>query len=473
VFARDEEIEMRIVVADLASADGFVSKDTVAGGYGSRLRPFSRVTRVISEVKRHLHTLPSVQLGYIAALCAAAGHDVVYTEGEDADGEVAIVLTSLVDYRRECAWADAQRARGLRVGFVGLTASRLPELFDASGDFVILGEPETAIMRLAAGETLTGRVESTPLDDLTTLPFPRWDLVGRDRSGGWHLPFTGRPAGGSFPLLASRGCPEFCTYCPHRILAPYRARDVDNIADELQYLCALKRRPYVVFRDPLFSEDRDRCLELCEEIHARGLILRFECETRLDRLDPELLRTLRRAGLAAISFGVETSSDDTLKRSGRRPIPPTHQRRIMAECRRLGIVTAAFYVLGFLQDDWASVAATIEYAINLGSTAAQFKLLTPYPGTPMWRQLSARIYETDWQRFDGFTPTFTHPSLSADELRFLLGAAYTRFYVRPSYLANFLRLRGRGLRAAQRFDPGVLARHERHERATMAKAVTC
>ena len=45
---------MRIVLADLASADGFVSKDTVVGGYGSRLRPFSRVTRIVCALKRHL-----------------------------------------------------------------------------------------------------------------------------------------------------------------------------------------------------------------------------------------------------------------------------------------------------------------------------------------------------------------------------------------------------------------------------------
>jgi hypothetical protein len=151
VFSRDEEIEMQIVLADLASAEGFVSKDTVAGGYGSRLRPFSRVTRVMSAVKRQLHALPSVQLGYIAALFAAAGHQVAYTEGEEADGDVAIVLTSLVDYRRECGWAAAQRARGLRDGFVGQAASKLPELFDASGDFVDVGEPDAAILRLAAG----------------------------------------------------------------------------------------------------------------------------------------------------------------------------------------------------------------------------------------------------------------------------------------------------------------------------------
>ena len=70
--------------------------------------------------------------------------------------------------------------------------------------------------------------------------------------------------------------------------------------------------------------------------------------------------------------------------------------------------------------------------IALGSTVAQFKLLTPYPGTPMWRQLEAFVYETDWQRFNGHLPTFTHPNLTASELQFLLGAACTRFYVRLS-----------------------------------------
>src|SRR5437762_4739898 len=104
---------MRIVLADLASADGFVSKDTVAGGYGSRLRPFSRVTGIICALKRHLHELPSVQLGYVAAICAAAGHDVAFTSGEDVDADVAIVLTSLVDHQREAAWGQRQRERGV------------------------------------------------------------------------------------------------------------------------------------------------------------------------------------------------------------------------------------------------------------------------------------------------------------------------------------------------------------------------
>ena len=464
---------MRIVLADLASTDGFISKDTVVGGYGSRLRPFSRVTSIICSVKRRLHELPSVQLGYIAAICAAAGHDVTFTNGPVVDGDVALLLTSLVDHRREAAWADAQRRKGCRVGFVGITASKLPELFESHGDFAVIGEPESAAMRLAAGEVLSGRVISEPVEALDRLPFPRWDLIGDLTPRGWPLPFAGRPAGGAIPVLASRGCPEFCTYCPHRILASYRSRTPASILDELRYVTSLRPRPYVVFRDPLFTENRDRCLELCEGILARGLDLRFECETRLDRIDPDLLRRMHAAGLRAMSFGVETVSRETLKRSGRRAIPAAHQQTVMSACRELGIVTAAFYVFGFLQDDWSSIAATIDYSIALGSTVAQFKLLTPYPGTPMWRQLDALIYETDWERFDGYTPTFTHPNLTASELQFLLGAAYTRFYVRPSYLASYLRVAGCGGDFVRRLDGQVSARHARGERAMMSRAVTC
>ena len=71
-----------------------------------------------------------------------------------------------------------------------------------------------------------------------------------------------------------------------------------------------------------------------------------------------------------------------------------------------------FYVLGFNTDTWDSIAATIEYAISLGSTLAQFKLLTPYPGTPLCKQMERQVFEKDWERFDGFTPTFHHPNLS-------------------------------------------------------------
>src|SRR2546425_1784355 len=201
----------------------------------------------------------------------------------------------------------------------------------------------------------SGTVVSEQINDLDSLPFPRWDLVTEDRGKRFGIKWSSRPVGGGFPLLASRGCPEHCTYCPHRILAGYRARSIANIADELERLCDQVRRPYVIFRDPLFSEQRDRCLELCDEIQARNLTIRFEAETRLDRLDVELLDKLYAAGFRAMSFGVESLDAKTLKKSGRRPIPQDHQRKIMEHCRKKGILAAGLYRPGFLQGGWEPI----------------------------------------------------------------------------------------------------------------------
>jgi radical SAM superfamily enzyme YgiQ (UPF0313 family) len=463
---------MRVVLVDVKGSGGFVHKDTVVGGYGARLRPLSRVTALAAALRQRLNDVPSITMGYLAAILARAGHEVAFTRDRVLEGDVALVLSSLVDHRREAAWADQARAQGTRVGFVGLAASKLPDLFVDHSDFLVSGEPEEAVMRLAAGEEMRGLVPSRTLPDLDALPFPRWDLLGalRPRSawGAWT-----RPLGG-LPVLASRSCPEFCTYCPHRILAPYRARSVGSIVDELAALCALRPEPFVIFRDPLFSHDRDRCLQLMRAITSRGLRLRFECETRLDRLDDEVLRALARAGCANLTFGVESLSPEALRRVGRRPIPPDHQQHVIRTCDRLGIRTVAFYVLGLPTDTWESVAATIDFSIRLGSTLAQYKLLTVYPGTPLWKQLGASVYEQDWERFDGFTPTFAHPTLAARELTFLLSAAWSRFYLRPSFFATLWRLdpsAAHGL--AARLDRAVSSLHARQEAALMSRPVAC
>ncbi|MFN7984255.1 MAG: radical SAM protein [Vicinamibacterales bacterium] len=464
---------MKIVLTDIKGGDGFTSKDTVAGGYGSKLRPFSRVTGVVATLKRRFHDLPSVHLAYAAALAKKAGHNVVASTGELVDGDVALVLSSLVDFRRETAWARAMRARGVRVGFLGLTSQKLPQLFEADADFIIDGEPEAALYRLMAGEKLTGMVSSPQIDDLDSLPFPEWEALAGARRR-FRVPFSGRPAGGSLPVLASRSCPEFCTYCPHRIQSKYRTRSVSNILDELSFLQDLRGPLHIVFRDPLFSQERDRVLELCDGIRSRALSHTFECETRLDRLDDQLLTTMHAAGLRAMSFGVESVAPTTLKKVGRRPIPELHQRAVLAKCRELGIVTAAFYVLGFGEDTWESISATIDYSVDLGSTVAQFKILTPYPGTPLYKRMEPTVTEQDWEQFDGFTPTFTHPTLSAQELKFLLGSAYTRFYMRPSFLANYLRISSPALRAViNTLDARVQRRHARKEALLLPRSAAC
>jgi hypothetical protein len=301
---------MRVILADVKSSRGFVSKDTVVGGYGSRLNPFSRVTAIMAWLKQQFHDVPSVHMAYMAAILARAGHEVKWTRGDQMDGDVALVLSSLVDHRNETAWADSMRARGVKVGFVGITASKMPHLFQDHCDFILNGEPEAAVMRLAQGDIPHVIVVSEQINDLDSLPFPRWDLV-TDQRRKMGIQWSARPVGGGFPLLASRGCPEFCTYCPHRILAGYRARSIANILDEMERLCDQYRHPYVIFRDPLFTEQRERLLQLCDGIQARGLELTFEAETRLDRLDVDLLDRHQARDLLLLAACYDQSTAET------------------------------------------------------------------------------------------------------------------------------------------------------------------
>ena len=426
----------RIVLADLKGRSGYVNKDTVAGGYGSRFRGDSFTTRFEKNVRRVLQNLPSIHIGYLASIFASAGHEVIVTRGNEATtGDLTLVLTSLVDFRHEREWADARRKRGMKVGFVGTAATHLPQLFERFGDFIISGEPEAAVRRIAFGEDPQGAVTSEAIDDLDSLPFPRWDLVKPRR-----FAYTNRKAFGltrALPMLTSRSCPEKCTYCPHRITAQFRARSDENVLAELAELSRQNQRLHVVIRDPLYTLDRDRCFRIAEGIRARGLKLTYECETRMDDLDEELIKAMHASGLRAINFGVESPDPTVLRKVARRYIPHEHMRRMIKVCWQLGVTTTAFYVIGFLQDTEESIEDLIRFAVDLDSTYANFKILTPYPGTPQFRQLKSLINDDDWQHFDGYTLNFRHPTLTPRRARLMLGMCYSRFFLRPSNILNF------------------------------------
>src|SRR5438132_2930312 len=228
---------MRVVIADIKGRGGFVNKDTVVGGYGSRFRGFSWTTGWIERARKLFQNVPSIHAGYLAAIFERAGHEVHVTNEEFVDGDIALVLSSLVDYRHEIEWAqEAKRRYGMRVGFFGAPATHMPELLEGHADFLIKGEPEQAATRIAAGEVPSGVMASPAIDDLDTLPFPAWHFfnqanarhaVGRSIRASSHV----------FPVLSSRSCPEFCTYCPHRITAPYRARSAENVIEEIEEIC--------------------------------------------------------------------------------------------------------------------------------------------------------------------------------------------------------------------------------------------
>ena len=413
-----------------------MNKDTVAGGYGSRFQGHSFTTRFEKNVRRVMQNLPSIHIGYLTSIFADAGHEVVVTRSDELiDGDLAIVLTSLVDYRHEREWAEAVRKRGTKVGFVGTPATHLPQLFELFGDFIVTGEPEAAAMKIAAGEDPKGLMMSPAVDDLDSLPFPRWDIVKPRAFGYANRKMVGLTR--AIPMLTSRSCPEKCTYCPHRITASFRARSDENVLAEMTELCKLYKRLHIVIRDPLYTLDRERCIRIAEGIRALGLKLTYECETRMDDLDEELIREMQASGLRAINFGVESPDPLVLRKVARRFIPYEHMRQMIKLCWRLGVTTTAFYVIGFLQDTEESIEELIRFAVDLDSTFANFKILTPYPGTPQFKQLGSLVNDDDWEHFDGYTLNFRHPSLTPRRARLMLGMCYSRFFLRPSNILTF------------------------------------
>src|SRR5262245_49042444 len=167
---------MRVVIADLAGTRGFVNKDTIVGGFGARFQGFTWTTRLIERMRKVYQNVPSVHAAYLAAIFNKQGHDVIFSQQATPDADVALLLTSIVEYRNEMEWADSARRRGIKVGLFGAMATHATDLVADHADFVIKGEPEEAAIRIANGEMFSGVIPSRALSDLDMIPFPAWHL---------------------------------------------------------------------------------------------------------------------------------------------------------------------------------------------------------------------------------------------------------------------------------------------------------
>jgi len=162
---------------------------------------------------------------------------------------------------------------------------------------------------------------------------------------------------------------------------------------------------------------------------------------RLDEVSVEQLNFMKKLGLKRITFGIENVDIDLLSSYGRRNISEEVQKKIISHCQKSGIQTQAFYMFGFPGDTVKNAVETIKYSLELDTTMASYKVLTPFPGTPFYDEIKDQIIEHDWEKFDGMTLTFKHPEFSPEQMEKLMKVAYSRFYMRPS---QFLRYYGKG-----------------------------
>lgn len=151
------------------------------------------------------------------------------------------------------------------------------------------------------------RNEDRPfMEDLDSLPFPAHDLLPLE-----SLKRMGKIL---FPLITSRGCVYWCDFCStvRMFGRGYRFRSPKNVVDEMQLVHDKYGVDQVTFYDDAFSVNRDRVLKICEELHARNLDMTWDCGTRVDMVDREMLKTMHEAGCIAVWMGVESGSEAIL-----------------------------------------------------------------------------------------------------------------------------------------------------------------
>lgn len=286
-----------------------------------------------------------------------------------------------------------------------------------------------------------GKIIQTPdrpyIENLDALPFPAHHLLPLE-----SLKRMGKIL---FPLISSRGCVYWCDFCStvRMFGRGYRMRSPKNVVDEMQLVHDKYGVDQVTFYDDAFTVDRDRVMKICEELHARKLNLKWDCGTRVDMVDRELLKTMHDAGCFAVWLGVESGSEAILGAMNKR-IKLNQTRLAYKTAHDVGLMTIANTVLGFPGETEQTAWETIRFLKELNPDDVGFYVATPYPGTPMYDQVikNGWLRVTDFDKYDTAGPTFETPWLKMEKLAEIRYKAYQQFYLRPAYIFKMMRRGG-------------------------------
>ena len=297
------------------------------------------------------------------------------------------------------------------------------------------------------------------IEDLDSLPFPAHHLLPLE-----NLKHNGKII---FPLVSSRGCVYWCDFCStvRMFGRGYRMRSPKNVVDEMQFIHDKYGIDQVTFYDDAFSVDRNRVVKICKELHARHLNLKWDCGTRVDMVDHELLRTMYYAGCFAVWLGVESGSEVVLGAMNKK-IKIEQTKLAYKIAHQVGLMTIANVVLGFPGETEQTALQTIHLVKELNPDDVGFYIATPYPGTPLYEKVieNSWLRVTDFDKYDTAGPTFETPQLSMEKLAKLRSKAYQDFYLRPGYVIKMIRRGGVYGMAAVKTSGAYLLRYLRIKR---------
>ena len=277
-----------------------------------------------------------------------------------------------------------------------------------------------------------------PMLDLDQLGFPAHDKLEKEI---YRDPITKR-----FPktmVMGQKGCINNCSFCcqPAFFCAPLiRKRSVGHFLEELRWVQDLGFRE-VMFNDATITADMEWAACLFKGMISKGIDLTWNCSTRADRVDGEILRLMKRAGCHSIAIGME-STDPVVLSNIRKNINPEQIRNAVSLIRKSGMDSIVFCVVGFPGETRKSIENTIAFLKTLNTSFITLGIAVPAPGTDFYRYVEQNGYllTKDWRHYDPLQkPVFSYPGLTEDDMAFYQVNGLRQFYLRPSYIWDRIR----------------------------------
>jgi anaerobic magnesium-protoporphyrin IX monomethyl ester cyclase len=429
-------------------------------------------------VKKIYQRLPSLGLGYLAAVLEKAGHDVkVYNGpiGEDIDyTEIRDIIQKFKPdligfgvmtpvFHRAIEVTEYIKKHidtSITVILGGSHITSLPEetlrnfpIFDAG----IVGEGEHTIIEFM--DYLSGKrkldsikgivyakkngkvilTESRPLiQNLDEIPFPARHLL--DLENQRYSWFVER----GVHMVTSRGCPNRCKFCDHAIFGKTnRVHSVEYVIKEIEHVINTYKAKEIIFLDDNFTLNTPRLKTICNEMIKRKIDIRWQCYGRVNNASPELYRLMKKAGCWSISYGIESGNQEVLNFINK-DITKEQVRKAVCEAKKAGIQTRGSFMIGHPIDTKETVLQTINFAKTLPLDNVGFSIFVPYPGSEFFRDVEKYgtfrrdKYYTNFNRSDN-DPVFIPRTMTKEEIHALYTKAQRDFFLRPSYILRSLR----------------------------------
>jgi radical SAM superfamily enzyme YgiQ (UPF0313 family) len=421
--------------------------------YNDRLTRHGVTLPGFVERARTIASMPSLGLLTIAG-ATPERFDLQYLECPEFDPDalralrVDLVAISSFTAKSSVMYriADFLRARGIAVVLGGLHCTLLPEEAAAHADAVVAGEGEVLWPRLLQ-DWEQGRLQriyrpaSFREVDLATTPAPRYDLLDVDRYN-------------RLPVQTSRGCPLHCEFCAaSRIYGGYKLKPIERVVRDLRAAKGRWRHPFIELADDNSFVNKPWSKELVRAIAAEEIHWFTETDVSVAD-DPELLDLLARSGCRQLLIGFESPRAEALDgidaanwKAGR----ADRYRRAIDEIQRRGISVNGCFIVGLDADTPDTFPEIERFVKSTSLMEVQVTILTPFPGTALYRRLKAEgrlLRDGDWDRCTLFDATFRPKRMSVEDLELgfdsLMGALYSAEETRRRrlhYLAAMRQLR--------------------------------